>query len=207
MFGLDGRIASFSDGTTLAIVAAVSIALGLRHASDPDHLAAVTTLIASGKERAARGAARLGFVWGLGHATSLFVFGLPVVLYGAYLPGPEQSAAETTVGFVIVALAVMLLIRWRRGVFHHRHASAPRVHVRTRSARGAYAIGLEHASAPPSTGSRRRSGPRASHSGSGTHSARKVWSPTSSERPAGTVPPCRRPLLTVPGDLRSPSTC
>lgn len=145
MFGLDGRIASFSDGTTLAVVAAVSIALGLRHASDPDHLAAVTTLIASGKERAARGAARLGFVWGLGHATSLFVFGLPVVLYGAYLPEPLQSAAETTVGFVIVALAVMLLIRWRRGVFHHQHhTSMPHVHVRTRGARGAYAIGLVH---------------------------------------------------------------
>ena len=115
MFGLDDKIAAFSDGTTLLVVAGVAILLGLRHASDPDHLAAVTTLIASGKERAARGAARLGFAWGLGHATSLFVFGLPVVLYSAYLPGPLQSAAETSVGFVIVLLAALLLIRWRRG--------------------------------------------------------------------------------------------
>jgi len=141
MFGLDDRIASFSDGTTLVVVAAVAIALGLRHASDPDHLAAVTTLIASGKERAARGAARLGFVWGLGHATSLFVFGLPVVLYGAYLPRQVQSGAETTVGFLIVALALMLLVRWRRGVFHHHHGDRA---VRTRTGRGAYAIGLLH---------------------------------------------------------------
>ena len=54
MFGLDDRIASLSDGTTLLVVMVVAIVLGLRHASDPDHLAAVTTLIASGKERAAR---------------------------------------------------------------------------------------------------------------------------------------------------------
>ena len=142
MFGLDDKIASLSDGTTLLIVAGVAILLGLRHASDPDHLAAVTTLIASGKERAARRAARLGLAWGLGHATSLFAFGLPVVLYSAYLPGSVQRAAETTVGFVIVALAVLLLARWRRGMFSPTAHVHP--HRRTRGSRGAYAIGLVH---------------------------------------------------------------
>jgi high-affinity nickel permease len=134
MFGLDDRIASFSDGTTLAIVIGVAMVLGLRHASDPDHVAAVSTLIASGRERAARGAAKLGFVWGLGHATSLFVFGLPVVLYSAYLPEPLQRAAETSVGFIIVALAVLLLVRWRGGHTHRR----------SRSGWQAYGIGLVH---------------------------------------------------------------
>ena len=139
MFGLDDKIAAFSDGTTLLVVAGVAVLLGLRHASDPDHLAAVTTLIASGKDRAARGAARLGFVWGLGHATSLFVFGLPVVLYSAYLPEPVQSAAETSVGFVIVLLAVLLLVRWRRGVYGSGHS-----HRHTRTGWQAYGIGLVH---------------------------------------------------------------
>jgi cytochrome c biogenesis protein CcdA len=142
MFGLDDKIASFSDGTTLLIVAGVAILLGLRHASDPDHLAAVTTLIASGRERAARRAARLGLAWGLGHATSLFVFGLPVVLYSAYLPEAVQRAAETTVGFLIVVLAVLLLARWRRGMFSPTAHVHP--HRRTRGSRGAYAIGLVH---------------------------------------------------------------
>src|SRR2546430_690686 len=157
MFGLDDRIAGFSDGTTLLVVAAVAVLLGLRHASDPDHLAAVTTLIASGKERATRAAARMGFVWGLGHATSLFLFGLPVVLYSAYLPGVVQSAAETSVGFVIVALAVLLLVRWRRGLYRdgthehedeaheHVHSSVRRhAHAKTRTAWQAYGIGLVH---------------------------------------------------------------
>jgi high-affinity nickel permease len=114
--------------------------LGLRHASDPDHLAAVTTMIASGKDRAARRAARLGFTWGLGHATSLFVFGLPVILYSAYLPAAVQRGAETSVGFVIVLLSVLLLLRWRRGAYHH---TAAHTHA-TRTGLQAYAIGLVH---------------------------------------------------------------
>jgi high-affinity nickel permease len=140
MFGLDERIASFSNGTTLLIVLGVSILLGLRHASDPDHLAAVTTLIASKRENAARRAARLGFTWGLGHASSLFVFGVPVVLYRAYLPEQVQSAAETTVGAMIVALALMLIVRWRRGAFDQAHLHS----TRTRSAWQAYVIGVVH---------------------------------------------------------------
>ena len=152
MFGLDDRIASFSDGTTLLVVMVVAIVLGLRHASDPDHLAAVTTLIASGKERAARKAGILGLVWGLGHATSLFVFGIPIVLYRAYLPEVVQRGAETTVGLLIVCLAGWLLVRWRRGtlaVHAHgdrepRHAHGPAHPRKARTRPQAYAIGLIH---------------------------------------------------------------
>jgi high-affinity nickel permease len=157
MFGLDDHIASFSDGTTLLVVLAVSVLLGLRHAGDPDHLAAVTTLIASGRERVGRRAAALGLSWGLGHATTLFAFGLPVVLYRAYLPEAVQRWAETSVGVLIIGLAVLLLVRSHRGRFRedvHEHEGEQHVHVhsrrrehshaRTRSARGAFAIGLVH---------------------------------------------------------------
>src|SRR5438034_3874238 len=71
MLGLDTWIAHFSDGATLALVAVVAVVLGLRHASDPDHLAAVTTLIATGRDRAARAAARLGLAWGDRKSTRL----------------------------------------------------------------------------------------------------------------------------------------
>jgi ABC-type nickel/cobalt efflux system permease component RcnA len=146
MFGLDDRIASFSSGTTIGVVIVVALVLGLRHATDPDHLAAVTTLLASGKERAARSAARLGFVWGLGHATSLFVFGLPIVLYRAYLPEQVQRDAETAVGVMIVVLALMLLNRWRLGRFHvqvHEHDGDRHSHG-ARTPLQAYTIGLVH---------------------------------------------------------------
>jgi ABC-type nickel/cobalt efflux system permease component RcnA len=130
MFGVDGHLAHLSDGATVLVTIAVAILLGLRHATDPDHLAAVTTLIASGRERTRRLAARLGLAWGLGHATSLFAFGLPIVLFKTYLPEPAQEAAETAVGALIVGLAVWLLVRWRRGVFHvHRHEHGGHEHV------------------------------------------------------------------------------
>jgi high-affinity nickel permease len=152
MLGLDDWIVGFSDGTTLLIVIGVAILLGLRHASDPDHLAAVTTLIASKREGGARSAASLGLTWGLGHATTLFAFGLPIVLYRAYLPESVQRAAETSVGVVIVALAVWLLVRWRRGAFEtHTHDGPRHSHSRGnthprkgRSPLQAYGIGLVH---------------------------------------------------------------
>src|SRR5690349_10776034 len=118
MFGLDTWLAGFSDGATLGVVALVAIVLGLRHATDPDHLAAVTTLIAGTEERAAKAAGRLGLAWGSGHATSLFLFGVPIVLFKAYLPERVEQGAETAVGVLIVGLAVWLLVRWRRGLFH-----------------------------------------------------------------------------------------
>lgn len=147
MFGLDTWLAGFSDGTTLAVVALVAIVLGLRHASDPDHLAAVTTLIAGTEERAARAAGRLGSAWGLGHATSLFVFGVPIVLFKAYLPERVQQAAETSVGVLIIGLAVWLLVRWRRGAFHVQVHSHGQGELHTHGARSplqAYGIGLVH---------------------------------------------------------------
>jgi hypothetical protein len=141
MVGLDDRIAAFSHGGSLWIVLAVAVLLGLRHATDPDHLAAVTTLVASGRERAARRAGELGLMWGLGHGTTLFGFGLPIVLLNDYLPERVQRGAETAVGLVIVYLAARLLRRSRRGALRfHAH---PQAHdARTRSA--AFAIGLAH---------------------------------------------------------------
>jgi high-affinity nickel permease len=148
MFGLDERIAGASQGATLGLVIAVAVVLGLRHATDPDHIAAVTTLIGSKRERTARRAGRLGFSWGLGHATTLFAFGLPIVLYRAYLPDVVLESTEVLVGFVIVALAAWLLVRWRRGLFqNHEHESGTHVHghaIGTRSPVQAYLIGLVH---------------------------------------------------------------
>ena len=160
MFGLDDTIASLSGGASLALVILAAILLGLRHATDPDHLAAVTTLIASGKEQARRSAAKLGISWGLGHAVTLFAFGLPIVLFNRYLPAWAQEAAETAVAIVIVVLAVRLLHRWRAGFFHahrHQHDGTTHAHLHAhdqgpahghshqrRTPLGAFGIGLVH---------------------------------------------------------------
>jgi high-affinity nickel permease len=160
MLGLDDKIAALSDGASLWIVLLVAVLLGLRHATDPDHIAAVTSLVAGGRDKAGRLAGRLGLFWGLGHATTLFAFGLPIVLLNEYLPERIQQGAETAIALVIVLLALRLLHRWRRGHFHvheHEHEESAHVHLHghaedtshahrhpPRSARGAYAIGLVH---------------------------------------------------------------
>src|SRR4051812_31237833 len=137
MFGLDEHIAALSNGTTFLLVAAVAVVLGLRHATDPDHLAAVSTFAASdGTGR--RHARDLGLAWGAGHATTLFAFGVPVVVAHAYLPDAAQRAAELTVGVLIMALAVRLIVRWRRGELAHADGAG------RRTARTAYGIGLLH---------------------------------------------------------------
>jgi ABC-type nickel/cobalt efflux system permease component RcnA len=132
MFGLDDWIAELAHGEGLALVLLVSLLLGLRHASDPDHLAAVSTLIASDPEDGTRRAGRLGLAWGGGHALTLAAFGLPIVLLQAYLPDMAQRAAEAAVGLMIMFLAARLLLRWRRGHFHahaHRHGDVEHRHL------------------------------------------------------------------------------
>lgn len=144
MFGLDDWIAGLTDGGSIAVVVAVAVLLGVRHATDPDHLAAVTTLVASGRERATGAAARLGAWWGAGHALTLVVFGVPILLADRYLPDALQRGAETAVAALIVFLAVRLIVRWRHGAFasHMTHEGVHRHPVR--SPAGAFGIGLVH---------------------------------------------------------------
>jgi ABC-type nickel/cobalt efflux system permease component RcnA len=129
MHFLDEWIPGRGGGVTLGLV--VALLLGARHATDPDHLTAVSTLILSDDRRGGTRAGVLGLFWGLGHATTLFVFGAPIVIFGARLPEFVGRAAEFLVGVVTAMLAVRLLLRWRRGYFHshpHRHGEIRHTH-------------------------------------------------------------------------------
>ncbi|MGZ4383179.1 MAG: hypothetical protein ACXVZO_01940 [Gaiellaceae bacterium] len=128
MFGFDQQIAHLGAGGALGVALLVSLLLGLRHASDPDHLAAVGSLSAA---EHGSGAGRLGLAWGAGHATTLLAFGLPVVLWRGYLPEQVRRLAEVVIGLVIIALALRLLLH------HHPHR-------RVRSRWQAFGIGLVH---------------------------------------------------------------
>jgi len=146
MFGLDDWIAGLSDGASIGVVLMVAVLLGLRHATDPDHIAAMTTLVASGRERVARSAAGLGAWWGVGHGITLIVFGIPILLAERYLPERLQQGAETAVAALIVFLALRLLVRWRHGYFDfHAHPHKEREHRHpVRTPFGALVVGLVH---------------------------------------------------------------
>jgi ABC-type nickel/cobalt efflux system permease component RcnA len=160
MAGLDDLLARWAEGHGFVVVVVAAFLLGLRHATDPDHLVAVSTLIASAQERRTRLAARLGAAWGSGHALTLLAFGLPIALFHAYIPEAAQRLAEVLIGFVIVALAVRLLLLWHRGSLHaheHSHGDERHVHLHShatshvhghahppRTARQSFAIGAVH---------------------------------------------------------------
>jgi high-affinity nickel permease len=165
MSAIDGWLEGLLHGEVgVGVILLVSLLLGLRHASDPDHLAAVTTLIASGEERhRVRKAVTMGFLWGLGHGSTLVLIGLPLVLLNQYLPEIVGKIAEVAIGCIIVLLAIRLLVRWRRGFYHvhvhthddgeaHRHVHS---HVQTeshghthrvprRTPLSSYGVGLVH---------------------------------------------------------------
>jgi ABC-type nickel/cobalt efflux system permease component RcnA len=123
---------SVAEGQAFLVIAGIAVLMGLRHATDPDHLTAVTSLIATEREQGARRAGALGLSWGLGHATTLILFGVPIVLFRDYLPGRVQQGAEVAIGVLIMALAIRLILRWRRAQVHsHVHTHDGRTHRHT----------------------------------------------------------------------------
>jgi ABC-type nickel/cobalt efflux system permease component RcnA len=154
---LDAWLTSLIDGAPLLVALAIAFVLGLRHASDPDHLVAVTSLVAA-DHGDVKAATRLGAWWGLGHATTLLVVGLPLIALKEELPAWLERGAETGVGLVILALGARVLFKWRRGDYHggphthhhhdHRHlrhgTGNAHQHGHVRSPRQAFGIGVLH---------------------------------------------------------------
>jgi High-affinity nickel-transport protein len=131
---LETWLGGLLDGAPLLLALGIAFVLGLRHATDPDHLVAVTSLVVA-DEGDVRAAVRLGAWWGVGHSAILLAIGLPLIAFREELPGWLERGAETAVGVVIVALAVRLIVRWRR-------PAEP--HPPLRTARQALGIGMLH---------------------------------------------------------------
>src|SRR5687767_12056787 len=91
--------------------------LGMRHALEPDHLAAVSTLV--GNERSSVKAALLGLWWGIGHTLSLLSAGVVLMLLRADMPGPVSALFECAVGAMLVVLGI-------RAVGHAAEDAGPR---------------------------------------------------------------------------------
>jgi ABC-type nickel/cobalt efflux system permease component RcnA len=146
MTGLDDAIAGLGDGGA-ATALLVAFLLGLRHATDPDHITAVSVLSMAERPGGMRRTSLLGASWGAGHAATLVGLGLPLVLFGHGLPRGVEQAAELFVGAVIVALAVRLLVRWRRGYLHahpHSHGTVRHSHPHAHERAGRHPREHEH---------------------------------------------------------------
>ena len=104
--------------------------LGMRHALEPDHLAAVSTLVTG--ERSSYKAAFLGVCWGLGHTVSLVAVGTVLVILRAEMPARASDAFELSVALMLVGLglrAIYLAARQGAAGPAHIHHHGSRVHV------------------------------------------------------------------------------
>ena len=104
--------------------------LGLRHALDTDHIAAVSTVLA---ERPSwRASSLVGLSWGLGHTLVLLVVGAVVLVLRVPIPEPVSTAAEFGVGVMLVILGGLLgikLIKERWHMHQHDHDGTRHVHL------------------------------------------------------------------------------
>jgi high-affinity nickel permease len=119
--------------TSLLSILALGFFLGMRHATDADHVIAVATIVA--RERNARSAAVIGAAWGVGHTLTILVVGGAIILLGWVIPPRVGMSMEMAVGAMLCLLGLINLrgvTGWlretvdemRRGPSHHVHSHA-----------------------------------------------------------------------------------
>ena len=116
--------------TEFLTIVGLGFVLGLRHALDTDHLAAVSTVLA--QRPSFRASGMIGFSWGLGHTTILLLVGAVVLVFRVPVPEPIALAAEFGVGAMLVFLGCMLglrLVRERWHVHRHEHDGTQHLHL------------------------------------------------------------------------------
>ncbi len=95
--------------TTISVTSLLFLGfwLGMRHATDADHVIAVATIVA--RQRKLRGAALIGAAWGVGHTLTIIVVGGLIILLGVTIPPRLGLAMEFGVGIMLVALGILSL--------------------------------------------------------------------------------------------------
>lgn len=121
---------------TLFSILVVGLLLGLKHATEADHLAAVATLVT--RQSSLAQTLKQGVAWGVGHTLTLMVFAGAVFVLGEAITPWLQQALETAVGIMLIVLGADVLRRLVREHIHfHVHRHGPAIeHVHGHSHRG-----------------------------------------------------------------------
>ncbi len=124
---------------TLFSVLALGFLLGMRHATDSDHVIAVTTIVS--QQRNVLSAALTGIFWGIGHSLTLFTVGGAIILFGVVIPERVGMSLEFCVAIMLVLLGLLNLDSLRRHPTDaHRQSHVGGFHIRLRST----VIGVVH---------------------------------------------------------------
>src|SRR5579863_2602685 len=122
---------------TLLSIIALGFFLGMRHATDPDHVVAVTTIVS--RQGSVRHAVLIGVLWGVGHTITILVVGSAIILFGLVIPPRVGLTMELSVGLMLILLGILNLsgmMRWiteavtpiQFGQHSHPHGHGDYVH-------------------------------------------------------------------------------
>jgi high-affinity nickel permease len=103
---------------SLLSIIALGFFLGMRHATDPDHVIAVTTIVA--RHRTIKDASLIGALWGVGHTLTIVAVGGAIVLLGWVIPARIGLSMELSVALMLILLGIMNLtgfLQWINGRF------------------------------------------------------------------------------------------
>src|SRR5438270_1421715 len=123
-----GRLRAMSPN--LSALAGLGLLLGLRHAFEPDHLAAVSTLAT--RQGRLLDACRLGLAWAVGHTVSVGAVVGAIILFGLRLPDRFSPAADFVVALLLIGLGGSVIVRYVRGRWHlhaHSHPEGGETHL------------------------------------------------------------------------------
>jgi len=112
---------------TLLSIIAIGFFLGMRHATDPDHVIAVTTIVS--RQRNFGRAALIGVFWGLGHTLTIFAVGSAIILFNLVIPARVGLSMELSVAVMLILLGVWNAVSFLRAV----PADAVQVHSHAHS--------------------------------------------------------------------------
>ena len=104
---------------SLPAILLLGFVLGLRHATDADHVVAVTTIVT--RDRTLGGAAKIGALWGAGHTLTILLVGGAMILFDLVIPARLGLALELSVGVMLVVLGAVSV---RGGLRGHDHGEA-----------------------------------------------------------------------------------
>jgi high-affinity nickel permease len=113
----------------LAILA-IGFLLGMRHATDPDHVVAVSTIVS--RERSFVKAGFIGVLWGIGHTLTILVVGAGIILFGLSIPPRVGLTMEFSVGLMLILLGLLNLtgvMKWMSEKFSPAHANVSGGHA------------------------------------------------------------------------------
>ena len=124
------EVSMHSTLTSGLAILVIGFLLGMRHATDPDHVIAVSTIVS--RERSIPKAGLIGILWGCGHTLTIAIVGSAIILFGVVIPPRAGLTMEFSVGLMLILLGILNLtgaMKWLSEKFSPSHPRVTGTHV------------------------------------------------------------------------------